>query len=100
MTLRTEFQNFIDGTFKAGSEGKTFPTVAPATGEAYGVVHEASRADVDAAVAAAKAALKGPWGKLTIPERTQLLTAVADEIDRRFDEFLEAEITDTGKTRC
>lgn len=99
MTLRTEFQNFIDGTFKAGSEGKTFPTVAPATGEAYGVVHEASRADVDAAVAAAKAALKGPWGKLTIPERTQLLTAVADEIDRRFDEFLEAEITDTGKPK-
>ena len=99
MAALRELHNFIDGTYRVGSEGKTFPAIAPATGETYGTVHEASRADVDAAVAAARAALKGPWGKMTIPERTALVAEVADEIDRRFDEFLAAEILDTGKPK-
>ncbi|MBV1900525.1 MAG: 2-hydroxymuconic semialdehyde dehydrogenase, partial [Kordiimonadaceae bacterium] len=94
-----EFKNFIDGEFCQGTSGKTFPVVAPATGKIYGTAYEASRADVDAAVAAAKAALNGPWGKLTLPERTNLIMALADEISRRFDEFLEAEIVDTGKPK-
>lgn len=96
---RTEFLNFIGGEYRKGSEGKTFANIAPATGEEYGLVHEASRADVAAAVAAAKTALAGPWGALSIPERMDLIMGVADEINRRFDDFLEAEILDTGKPR-
>ncbi len=46
---------------------------------------------------AARAALAGPWGALEMAERTELLYAVANEINRRFDEFLEAEVADTGK---
>jgi len=99
MTGQAEFHNFINGAFVKGSEGKTFPVIAPAVGEAYGVAHEASRADVDAAVAAARAALKGPWGKMSVPERTDLLIRVAQEIEARFDEFLHAEILDTGKPK-
>ena len=94
-----EFLNFINGEFRKGSDGKTFPGIAPATGQQYAVVHEASKSDVGDAVAAAKAALKGPWGKMTIAERTEMLNEVADEINRRFDEFLEAEIIDTGKPK-
>jgi aminomuconate-semialdehyde/2-hydroxymuconate-6-semialdehyde dehydrogenase len=50
-------------------------------------------------VAAAKAALKGPWGKLSVVERCNMLDAVVNEINRRFDDFLQAEIADTGKPR-
>jgi aminomuconate-semialdehyde/2-hydroxymuconate-6-semialdehyde dehydrogenase len=52
---------------------------------------------VDAAVRAARAALNGEWGGLTVEQRVELLYAVADEINRRFDDFLAAEMADTGK---
>jgi aminomuconate-semialdehyde/2-hydroxymuconate-6-semialdehyde dehydrogenase len=48
-------------------------------------------------VRAACAALHGPWGKLVVADRVDLLYGVANEIVRRFDEFLEAECADTGK---
>jgi aminomuconate-semialdehyde/2-hydroxymuconate-6-semialdehyde dehydrogenase len=47
----------------------------------------------------AKAALRGPWGKMTLEERTGILHKVADGINARFDEFLEAECLDTGKPK-
>jgi len=53
-------------------------------------VHEAGQAEVDEAVAAARAALKGPWGRMTVEQRVERLYAVADGINRRFDEFLAA----------
>ena len=93
----TEFLNFIDGRFVA--TGKTFDDVAPATGGLIAKVHEAGAAEVDAAVKAAQAALKGDWGRMPTPQRVALLHAVADEIDRRFDDFLDAEVADTGKPR-
>ena len=65
-----------------------------------GQIHEAGQEEVDAAVRAAKAALKGPWGQLTQAERIALLNKVADRINERFDEFLEAECLDTGKPRA
>lgn len=61
------------------------------------MIHEASADDVNDAVTAARAARRGPWGKLSMPERSSLLVSVADEIDRRFDDFLEAEMLDTGR---
>ncbi len=92
-----DFYNFIDGSFRPGSSGDTFENRSPVDGSLVGIIHEASRADVDQAVAAARAALGGPWASLTLEERTGLLYDVADEIDRRFDDFLAAEMADTGK---
>ena len=90
-----EIRNFIDGAFVA--TGKTFEKHSPVDGQVIAVVHEAGQAEVDAAVRAARSALKGPWGRLTVAERAELLYAVADGINRRFDEFLAAECADTGK---
>lgn len=92
-------KNFVGGTFRVGSEGKTFANIDPATGKQIGVVHEASAADVADAVAAAKAALRGPWGRMTTAERVRLISAVATEIERRAADFLDAEVADTGKPR-
>ena len=74
-----------------------FDTLNPATGEVYAQVHEAGREEVDAAVNAARAALTGPWAAMTVQQRVALLYDVADGINARFDDFLEAECLDTGK---
>ncbi|MCB9519536.1 MAG: 2-hydroxymuconic semialdehyde dehydrogenase [Myxococcales bacterium] len=88
---------FIDGSPRAASSGRTFALRHPATGQVFGEVDEASAADVDAAVAAARRALAGPWGRMPTAERLRLLERVADGIEARFEEFAEAEIADTGK---
>ena len=41
--------------------------------------------------------MDGPWGKMTVAERSELLFKVADRVNERFDEFLAAECRDTGK---
>ena len=87
--------NFINGEFVGGA--KTFEKRSPLDNQVLAQVAEAGKAEVDAAVRAARAALGGPWGKLTVAERVDLLYGVANEINRRFDEFLEAECADTGK---
>jgi len=89
------YLNFINGEFVA--TGKTFEKRAPVDNRVIGLVHEAGQVEVDAAVAAAHAALKGDWGRMTVVQRVDMLHAVADEINRRFDDFLQAEIADTGK---
>ncbi len=93
----TVVRNFINGEYRESSSAATFPNVDPCTGNTFGVVHEATREDVDAAVQAARAALTGPWARMSEKERSELLYAVADGVDKRFDEFLEAECLDTGK---
>ncbi len=45
-----------------------------------------------------RAALRGPWGRMSVAERAALLRKVAERIEQRFEEFLSAEIADTGKT--
>jgi aminomuconate-semialdehyde/2-hydroxymuconate-6-semialdehyde dehydrogenase len=87
--------NFINCEY--ATSPRTFDKTSPLTGQVIARVHEASRADVDAAVASARAALAGPWGRMSVAERVERLHAVADGITRRFDAFLEAECADTGK---
>ena len=87
--------NFIGGEFVATE--KKFDKRSPLNDEIIARVCEAGRAEVDAAVKAARTALAGPWGTITVVERTELLYAVANEINRRFDDFVQAEVADTGK---
>ena len=89
--------NFINGQYVASP--KAFEKRSPVNGEVIAQVHEAGRDQVNAAVAAARAALDGPWGKMSVAERVQRLTALVDGITRRFEEFLAAECADTGKPR-
>lgn len=88
-------RNYVDGEFVA--TGKTFANVSPLNGRVLAQVHEADAALVDRAVRAARRALEGPWGRSTVEERAQALHRVADVIERRFDEFLAAEVADTGR---
>ncbi len=90
-------RHFINGAYTEGTSGHTFENRRPTDNALISHVCEARRADVDAAVHAARAALSGPWSRLTLVERTEVLYAVAAGIEQRFDQFLEAEVADTGK---
>ncbi len=92
-----DIKHFINGRFVGTDGGQCFDNVAPATGALIGRVHEAGRREVDQAVTAARDALRGKWGSMPLDERCSLLDQVADGINARFDEFLEAECADTGK---
>ncbi|MBJ2153925.1 2-hydroxymuconic semialdehyde dehydrogenase [Paracoccus sp. IB05] len=94
----TEYLNFIDGRHVAG-RGPAFANHFPTTGEVIGEIRSADRDQVDEAVGAARRALKGPWGRMSLAERVGLIRKLADGINARFDEFLAAEIRDTGKPR-
>ena len=72
--------NFIDGDYTDSASGKRFENRSPVDGSLISMVHEAGQAEVDAAISAAKAALRGPWGDMDINERTALLYKVADGI--------------------
>ena len=99
LPLRAPVQilNFIGGEYVTAKSGKTFENRSPIDGRLIGTVSEAGEPEVDAAVRAARAALEGPWGSMDLAKRCELLYAVADEINRRFDDFLQAEVADTGK---
>ncbi len=90
-----QYRNYIEGAFVESE--RRFPDINPATGSQVAEVHEASAEMVRAAIAAGHRAVKGPWGRLPVPERAALLYRIADEIERRFDDFLQAEMEDTGK---
>ena len=93
----TPLQHFIDGAYTSGRNGRTFENRRPIDHSLISLVYEAGKDEVDAAVRAAREALSGEWSRLTLAQRTDMLCAVADGIESRFDAFLEAEIADTGK---
>jgi aminomuconate-semialdehyde/2-hydroxymuconate-6-semialdehyde dehydrogenase len=95
----TTFRHFIDNRFVQSASERQFNKLSPVDGSLIGTVAEGGQADVDLAVQAATAALQGTWGRLTLAQRTDMLHAVAREIDRRFEDFLDAEVNDTGKPR-
>ncbi|MBI4289880.1 MAG: 2-hydroxymuconic semialdehyde dehydrogenase [Betaproteobacteria bacterium] len=90
-----ERKNYINGQFSGSS--KQFTKVSPVDGSVVALVHEADRAQVDAAVQAARLALKGHWGRMSLQDRVEMLRAIAGGIERRFDDFVAAEVADTGK---
>ena len=90
-----EFGLFIDGETVEGSD--TRDLIEPATGEAFGTAQLAGEAEVDRAVAAARAALDGDWGKTSANERSRLLHALADAIHENRKELAELEARNVGK---
>ncbi len=88
---------YINGRWVPASEGGTRTIVCPADGTEVGVVAEATSADTESAIAAARAAFDdGAW-QATAPERGDFLLDVARRLRERKDEFARAESLDTGK---
>ncbi len=91
---------FIDGQFVDGSEDKTFATINPATGETICQVAEASAADVDRAVKAARRAglESSPWKSMDAADRGKLMFRLADLVEQHAEELATLESLNCGKT--
>ncbi|MGK4188599.1 aldehyde dehydrogenase family protein [Rothia koreensis] len=88
---------YINGRWVPASEGGTRTIICPADGTEVGVVAEATSADTESAIAAARAAFDdGAW-QATAPGRGDFLLDVARRLRERKDEFARAESLDTGK---
>ena len=82
---------FIGGRWVAPKEGGTIDVVSADTEEVVARVAEAGEADVDAAVAAAREAFdKGPWPRMPVSERADLLRRMAKILEGRQNELAEA----------
>ena len=73
---------FINNTWRPAESGKTFSLINPATEQGFGRVADASEADVDAAVKAARTAFdSGPWPRMTPRERADALLRFAEALE-------------------
>jgi len=75
----------------------TFESIDPYTGEPWAAAPEATKADVEDAVAAARAAFEGEWGALTGTARGRLLRRLGELIAESADDLAIAETRDNGK---
>jgi acyl-CoA reductase-like NAD-dependent aldehyde dehydrogenase len=92
-----EYGLFIDGATAEAASGALRDLIEPATGEPLARAAMAGEVDVDRAVAAARAALEGAWGKTPPNERARLLQALADAIAANRNELAELESRNVGK---
>ncbi len=90
-------KHFIGGRWVAGADGRTLPVVDPSTGESFDQLARGTAADIDAAVAAARSALGGPWSRMTATERGRILSKASEAILARHEELARLEARDTGK---
>ena len=93
----TQYTLFIDGRRTEAASGRRYESVDPFLGAAWASAADGDAADVDAAVAAARRALTGPWGQLTGFGRARLMRRLGDLIARDADRLAEIETRDTGK---
>jgi acyl-CoA reductase-like NAD-dependent aldehyde dehydrogenase len=88
----------IGGEWRPSATGESFATLNPATAEPVATVAAAAEADVDAAVEAARAAMRDPaWARLPRPALGRLLWRVADLIEDNADELAHLETLDNGQ---
>ena len=88
---------FINGEWRAAAGGRQIPVINPATEEVIASIAATGKADLDAAVDAARAALDGPWGKMSARERGALLWRLGARLLERADEFARLETLHNGK---
>jgi aldehyde dehydrogenase (NAD+)/betaine-aldehyde dehydrogenase len=97
VAIDREYGLFIGGELTEPASGEIRELVEPATGERFARAAMAGEADVDRAVAAARSALDGDWGKTPGTERARLLHALADSIVANRAELAELEARNVGK---
>jgi acyl-CoA reductase-like NAD-dependent aldehyde dehydrogenase len=88
---------YIGGEWRESAAGDTLVTFDPATGKPLAEVPAGDKRDVDAAVAAAKAALAGPWRRTLPAERGRILQRTAAIIRRDAEQIAFVESLDSGK---
>ena len=98
-TAATKTQLLIGGTWRDASDGVVYDDANPATGARLAGVAEATRADADAAVSAARKAFDtGKWPTMAASRRAKIVYKIAQLIAERAKELALLEVRDNGKT--
>lgn len=97
ITVAKRYGLFINGDFVPPVKGRYFDTINPATEEKLSRVADASSADVDKAVKAAREAYRTTWGRMKPAERGKYIYRIARIIQERAREFSVIESLDGGK---
>lgn len=87
----------IDGEWVDALEGDTIDVIDPCSGQVFEKIARGRAADVDLAVAAARRALHGPWGRMTATERGRIMQRLGQLILEHGEELAQVEARDTGK---
>lgn len=93
---RDHFGLYIGGEWREASGGQTLDAENPATGDPLAQIADATKEDVDAAAAAARAAFAG-WAKKPVAERSQAMLDIADLIEENLQYLATVESLDNGK---
>ncbi len=88
---------YVNGVWRAPEAGGLLALEDPSTGLAIGEIAGGEAADIDAAVAAARGALAGEWGRATAAERGRVLARLGQLVLARADDLARIEATDVGK---
>ncbi len=96
MKAQPQGSHFVDGAYVEDSAGAQIKVIYPATGEVIAVLHEATSAVVEAALASAHRAQR-EWAALKPVERARILRRAADMIREQGEELAQLETLDTGK---
>jgi malonate-semialdehyde dehydrogenase (acetylating)/methylmalonate-semialdehyde dehydrogenase len=89
--------NYVGGEWRGADRVEAIPDVDPASGETVALVPLSGTAEVDAAVAAARAAQPG-WREVAPQRRARAVLALRAELLRRREELAELVSADMGKT--
>jgi aldehyde dehydrogenase (NAD+) len=87
----------VGGAWQEPASGQTLEVEDPSTGEIFGKIARSGPEDVDRAVAAARAALTGAWGRATAVDRGRCLARIGALVTERLDMLAELEARDVGK---
>ncbi|MGX1675524.1 aldehyde dehydrogenase family protein [Streptomyces sp. NPDC055400] len=91
---------YIDGKWSEGSGDTALAVINPATGAQLADVPQATVADIDDAVLAARRAFdEGPWGRTTPAERAVVLHRFADLLAARKPEIVDLTVAEAGSPR-
>jgi aldehyde dehydrogenase (NAD+) len=89
----------VDGAWVEASNGATYAVPNPATEETIGTAPDATVADMQRAIAAARRAFDdGPWPRSTRAERARVLHRIADAMERRKEEMRQLLVAEAGAT--
>lgn len=97
ISIKKQYELFIDGKWVKPTSGKYFDTINPATEEKLALIAEANEKDVDKAVKAARKAYTTVWSKMPAKERAKYIYRIARLIQERAREFAVIETLDGGK---
>ena len=92
------YDHFINGQWVKPASNEYIDSIDPASGQAWARIARGNSVDVGIAVEAAHAAFNdGPWGDYSVEQRAAALNDLADSLEQRWQELVEAEVRDNGK---